>query len=433
MTPEDKEQTTGAVDVAALLREVDQAVEDKKAAGFYDPAEVRRVEELAVSFGQAAEDDDVAEANFRLVRLQGLWDICQSGIAPYRGGMAGRLELGVKQLIHRVTRPYINMILARQMTFNNELIRLLGVLVSNYSDMRYRLSTELDEIRRGSDARLSALERESGKDHAELEAFLARLEQVLARAEELGKLPEGEGGQAGEQRRHQRALGYLAFEDMHRGSPEEIQAALEDYLPYYQGVVSDEHPLVDLGCGRGEFLQLAKERGLAAKGVDLNPEMVALCREQGFDVGEAGATDYLRTLEDASLGGIMMAQLIEHLDQDQLTELVSLASAKLAPGGVLIAETINPQCLSTFASAFYLDLSHIKPIHPEAVRFLWRWAGLGQVEILYRSPVPLRDRLENLPGEGGLQGGELGILNRNMDRLNQLLFSFQDYAVIGRK
>ena len=432
MSPEqaDKSQTP---DVAALLAEVDRAVQEKKAAGFYDPAEVRRVEELAVSFSQAVEDGDAAEANFRLVRLQDLWDTCRSGVITHRGGFAGRLILGLKQLMHRLTRPYIKVVLARQMTFNDELIRLLTVLVSNYSDLRYRLGTELEEIRRGGEARLSALERETGRGHAELEALLARLQETLGRAEETGRIAPGAAEAAGRQRRRERDAGYLAFEDMHRGRPEEIRAAMEDYLPYFQGAVSPDQPLLDLGCGRGEFLKLAGERGLNASGVDLNPEMVAHCRAQGLEVSEAGAAEHLRTLADASLGGIMMAQLIEHLDQDGLTELVSLCSAKLAPGGVLIAETINPQCLSVFASAFYLDLSHIRPIHPEAARFLWRWAGLGEVEILQRSPVPARDRLENLAGGGNLTAGELGTLNRDVDRLNQLLFSFQDYAVIGRK
>ena len=148
----------------------------------------------------------------------------------------------------------------------------------------------------------------------------------------------------------------------------------------------------------------------------------------------------MRGLEDDSLGGVLMAQVIEHLTLDQLMELVSLCVLKLKPGGAFIAETVNPQCLTTFSGAFYLDLTHNKPIHPEAARFLWRWAGLGDVEIMYLSPYPDEHLLEMAPatetpsgpaGRGPQATAEA--LNRNMQRLNQLLFGFQDYAVAGRK
>jgi O-antigen chain-terminating methyltransferase len=187
---------------------------------------------------------------------------------------------------------------------------------------------------------------------------------------------------------------------------------------------------LDIGCGRGEFLEAARDAGLKAIGVDLNPEMVAFCNGRGLEVAENDAVEYLRGLPDASLGGILAAQLIEHLELDQLTEMVSLCSAKLKPGGVFIAETVNPQCLSTFSGAFYLDLTHIKPIHPEAARFLWRWAGLGQVEVVYLSPYPPDHRLENFSES---DDGLAGVVNRNVQRLNALLYSHQDYAVVGRK
>jgi len=160
--------------------------------------------------------------------------------------------------------------------------------------------------------------------------------------------------------------------------------------------------------------------------------MVAFCRELGLDVTEADGLTHLRTLPPAGLGGILLSQVIEHLSLDQLTELVALCAEKLAPGGVLIAETVNPQTLSTFAGAFYVDLTHNKPVHPEAARFLWRWAGLGEIRILYLSPVAPEHQLESLPGGRGAPD-VIGAFNRNVDRLNQLIYGPLDYAVVGRK
>jgi O-antigen chain-terminating methyltransferase len=229
-----------------------------------------------------------------------------------------------------------------------------------------------------------------------------------------------------------RGEAYLAFEDLHRGTREEIKRRQSVYLPHFQISVTARAPLLDLGCGRGEFLDLCREAGLPARGVDVNPAMVAACRERGLDVAEGDGLAHLRTLPDASLGGILLSQVVEHLSLDQLTELVALCAAKLVPGGALIAETVNPQSLITFAGAFYVDLTHTKPVHPEAARFLWRWAGLGEVQILYLSPPAADHQREPLPG--GAAAPELaGAFNRNVARLNQLIYGPQDYAVVGRK
>jgi O-antigen chain-terminating methyltransferase len=422
-----KDDNTGAApDIQALLQEVERAVEEKKAQGIYDPAEVRKVEEAALSFSQAADDGDAAELGFRQARLEELWDATACAVTTHRSGLAGRLIAGAKRLMHRFTRPYLNVVLARQVQFNNELIRLLSVLVINYADLRFRLPTELEEVRRDSEARLSALERETGRGHAHLDAALARLQKIVQEqgqdraAQSVAQLREAERGTA-----------YLAFEDLHRGGRREIAARQEVYLPYFKEGVGEKAPLLDIGCGRGEFLELAKSHGLNARGLDINAEMVAFCRELGLEAEQGDALDYLHGLADESLGGIFLSQIIEHLGPDELTELVNLCAAKLKSGGALIAETLNPQSLSTFAGAFYVDITHVKPIHPEAARFLWRWAGLGEVDIIHRSPVPPQNRLENYKGPGDTDW--LLSYNRNIDRLNQLLYGFLDYAVVGRK
>ena len=136
-----------------------------------------------------------------------------------------------------------------------------------------------------------------------------------------------------------------------------------------------------------------------------------------------------------SLGGIFLSQVIEHLDPEILRDLVRTAFLKLAPGGALLAETINPQCLTTFSGAFYLDLSHHNPIHPEAARFLWESLGFRQVEILYVSPYPQEMRLEEMVrrDDETYEDEIARVLNENIQRLNALLYGYQDYAVVGYK
>jgi len=435
----DDRSTPAPADVAGLLAEVEAAVAAKKAQGLYDPAEVRRVEAAAVTL-QVDPDAETVESLASYLREH--WDAKACDISTHRPGLLGRSVVRVKRLVHRLTRPYLNIALARQTEFNNQQVMLQDILISQITLLRValrdsqRLHVESQErTERAFDtveARLTALERRLFEGNAQTEALLARLQRIVEDQSRAGQLPPGAAQEVAQARAASRGAGYLAFEDLHRGTRAEIKRRQAVYLPHFQPSVNQQAPLLDLGCGRGEFLDLCRETGLPARGVDLNPAMVSYCRELGLDVAEADGLAYLRALPPAGLGGILLSQVIEHLSLDQLTELVALCAEKLVPGGVLIAETVNPQTLFTFAGAFYVDLTHNKPVHPEAARFLWRWAGLGEVQILYLSPMPPEQQLEPLPG--GLGAPDFaGPFNRNVSRLNQLIYGPLDYAVVGRK
>ncbi|MBI5522776.1 MAG: methyltransferase domain-containing protein [Desulfarculus sp.] len=437
-------------DVRALLREVEEAVRQKKAMGLYDPAEIRRVEEAALSFSQAVEDSAAAELGILRAGLNQLWDTKQWGVSTHREGAAARLVLLLKKLIYKLTKFPLSVWLARQVAFNDQLIKALNHLIPQHVDLLRRqahsdrrldaqedLSRALSErLRRQEEAlremtaRLEALERASAQGSTQTELLLAQLQAIVEKQAEAGVVSAGAVAEIKAARSASRGASYLAFEDLHRGSRDEIKAKQAVYLAHFKDAASQEAPVLDLGCGRGEFLEAAKEAGIPARGVDINPEMAALGRQHGLEVAAGDGLEHLRALAPESLGGILMSQVIEHLSLDELTELVGLCASRLKPGGVLIAETVNPQCLSTFAGAFYLDLTHNKPIHPEAARFLWRWAGLTEVEIIYLSPVPPEHRLQPLTS-GGPELSD--VFNRNVERLNNLLYSHLDYAVKGRK
>jgi SAM-dependent methyltransferase len=221
---------------------------------------------------------------------------------------------------------------------------------------------------------------------------------------------------------------YFGFEEKFRGSEEDIKARQRAYLEYFLG----ENDILDIGCGRGEFLELLREAGVKVKGVDLDLDMVLYCREKGLDVVQEDGFAYLDSLPDEALGGVFAAQVIEHLESHQIIELVKLCRRKLRPGGTLILETLNPKCLMIFAESFYMDFSHIKPIHPEAMRFLFESTGFLNVELKFSAPVEPSRRISSLPNPEVL-GTTVERFNRSLEQLNELLYGFQDYAVIGRK
>jgi SAM-dependent methyltransferase len=233
------------------------------------------------------------------------------------------------------------------------------------------------------------------------------------------------------------AYKYVGFENQFRGSQETIRARLESYLPYFDGA-SD---VLDVGCGRGEFLDLLTARGIRARGLDLNHEMVEVCRARGLDVAEGDVAGYLAALPDASLGGLIAVQVVEHLQPGYLLRVLELAFHKLRPGAPIVLETLNPACWTAFFDSFIRDITHVWPLHPETLRYLVLASGFSTARIEYRSPVAPEDRLQPhaSPLRGEAASAEpatadlVDTLNANVEKLNARLFTFLDYAIVARK
>jgi SAM-dependent methyltransferase len=218
---------------------------------------------------------------------------------------------------------------------------------------------------------------------------------------------------------------YVGFEDRFRGSRDEIRGRLEAYLPIFSGA-SD---VLDIGCGRGEFLNLLREHGIGGRGLDLNHEMVEVCRAQGLEAVEGDALAYLQSLPDQSLGGLFAAQVAEHLEPDYLLELLEEAFVKLRPGSAIVLETINVSSWFAFFSSYIRDITHVRPLHPDTLSYLLTAHGFQEVTVRYSAPYPERDKLVRVAGEGLVEDA----INANADKLNALLFTDMDYAAIGRR
>jgi O-antigen chain-terminating methyltransferase len=230
---------------------------------------------------------------------------------------------------------------------------------------------------------------------------------------------------------------YAAFEDRFRGSTDEVRAKLRAYVPLFAGT-SD---VLDVGCGRGEFLELLRQEGVRARGVDQNHEMIADARDRGLDAVAADALAYVSSLPDGSLGGLIAAQVVEHLEPSYLIRLLQSASHKLRPGSPIVLETINPACWLAFFSSYLRDFTHVRPFHPDTLQYLLQASGFERVTIRYAAPVPepVRMTAVDLPAEtvagrdpaSRAIAGVAHAVNANAAILNTLLFSHLDYAAIG--
>jgi SAM-dependent methyltransferase len=172
---------------------------------------------------------------------------------------------------------------------------------------------------------------------------------------------------------------YRAFADVFRGSEDLIRDRQRAYLP----IIGHRQPILDFGCGRGEFLDLLRDAGLHYVGVDGEASMVARCREKGHgEVFHADGLEYLEQVPDAALAVIFAAQVIEHLTEAQLLSLLKLSRRKLGPEGILIAETVNPHSPQAL-KLFWVDFTHQRPIFPEVALQLCRQAGFESAYVFH--------------------------------------------------
>jgi O-antigen chain-terminating methyltransferase len=228
---------------------------------------------------------------------------------------------------------------------------------------------------------------------------------------------------------------YLGFEDRFRGTSGDIRGRLASYVPLFASA-SD---VLDVGCGRGELLDLLREQGITARGIDANQAMVDECRSRGLAVEQADALAYLEGQRDGGLGGLSAIQVVEHFEPAYLLRLLEVAYQKLRPGAPLVLETINPACWMAFFECYIRDLTHARPLHPDTLRYLVQASGFMSVNIEYRQPVTDADRLERVATPAGADvpnafvGTIAATVNAHADKLNARLFSSMDYAVIARR
>lgn len=306
---------------------------------------------------------------------------------PRLGPLIVALKRGVRQALRYLLEPPF----ARQTAFNTEAARALA---------------EASAHAHAQAGRLAALEARVAEQDAAQAAFLDKLEALAA---ERGRSLFGEP----------KPLDYVAFEARFRGSPEAIQAHLAPLAGVFAGESGGGRPVLEIGCGRGEFLETLRERGCRVQGVDLSPEMVEESRKRGLPVAVGEALETLAGTEAGSLGGIAMIQVIEHMSPAAWRRFLELAHRALGPGGALLVETINPGSFYGLAQAFYKDLTHVWPVHPETLEFVCKSLGF-ETEILWRSTHPA-------VAEAGGRGDRL------LTQLAETVFGHLDYALVARK
>jgi O-antigen chain-terminating methyltransferase len=360
-------------------------------AGISSPEEIdvaALFDRLREELRRGAVHEDSRGAEFASTRAlaERFWPVTAE--RPAGGGPKG----AVKRFLRKLMRWYVEPLAADQRVFNDSVLKLVDAL-SERADASAAAREQAERLVSELEERLARLERRAPAVRG------TSLPVTVAAQPAAASVPD-----------------YFAFESRMRGSVESIRDRQRPYVD----VLRDAAPVLDVGCGRGELLGLLREAGVEARGIDADSDMVAYARGDGLDVEQADLVEYLQAAADASLGGIFMGQVVEHLPAPTLVQAFQLAAAKLRPGGVLIAETINP--LSPIALRnYFADLTHAQPLVPETLELLARQSGFAETEIRYL----------NEPAER-LTEPDDPVIAANVRRLNDLLFAPLDYALVAR-
>ena len=391
------------------------------------------------------------------------WPVMPKGISP-------KLVAYAQKIARRLLRWYINPLVDQQNAYNAAVAELLPRFEARGDEHAQHLRDLEDRVQRLEalselPQRLQRLETELGQLRPALEAQGTQLSQAFAeQVSRLQEALEAERSQLAREREVTR-LRLQRLENWRRKarptdsvpamritsmplptfdyfllglryrSEEQMRDRVSDYDDVFvdlqrtqQQGASPRKPVLDIGCGRGEFVAHLRELGLEAYGTEVDEDAIQIARDKGLDVRHAEAFGHLESLSDNSLAAIVLIQVIEHFEVDDLLRLFELAVEKLLPGGIIVAETINPLCLAAFTNAYLLDPSHRTPLPPLMTRFLMEQVGFWQMETRYLRPVPESVQLQMLPlsDEHWVRP-----LNRNIEKLNHFLYGPQDYAVIA--
>jgi O-antigen chain-terminating methyltransferase len=222
---------------------------------------------------------------------------------------------------------------------------------------------------------------------------------------------------------------YEDLEDTFRGTREHVRALVSEYLDDL-AKVPGKGPVIDIGCGRGEWIEVLRDAEIDAYGIDLNQVVVDRCAARGLDVRHGDALAHLRSIPEGSVRAITSFHLVEHLSLDTLVGLIEAALLALQPGGIFIMETPNPSNLQVGASSFYLDPTHLKPLHPQFLQFLAVQRGFADAEVRFLHPeAGPRLRPEDLADHAA----DPARAQRLVDQINWALSGPLDYAVVAHK
>lgn len=368
---------------------------------------------------------DMAEMEVNLHKVNSKWQLSYyREIENYGRGME-RIVVFAKRLVRKLIRFVVEPIVRDAQEFHAAVTRTLNAFRNNDIAFDHHIraveaeNRQQEERIRSLTSSVQTAAQNTDRLSAQLEEQRSEVELLRETVSELREELEAKKQEA------YLSLDYFDFENHFRGSRAQVKEMQKMYIHHY----ADCRNVLDLGSGRGEFLELLAENHIPASGVDLYAPFVDYCRTRGFNVAHEDAVRYLLKQPDAAFDGIFASQLAEHLSAQDLLLLCRESYRVLEEGKTLIIETPNPTCMATYMNSFYMDPTHVKPVHPKTLEYLLKSVGFRKVDVVYtqQSRVGYRLPLLSAPAEN------LAEFNDGVNFVSDIIFGSQDYAMIAVK
>ena len=416
------------IDVDEIMAKIKAEVENRKEGGWKgnsgdDPFADEMLSSfdwhhLKVNIGVAEENAVIGQKNFSMLRFN-------------------KLIRGVAKFASRVVLYLTRIITFPQTNFNLAILNVLHIIRDGVTNLERRLIHHENIVAQLTEQILKQkllLDQQTEKmdSQEKINSYLkTNIAMYENRFSSLAKQPHqsvpessasGQLKPSTDETTHLFDPLYLFFEDHFRGTREDIKTRLKVYLPLIQesGAGPEDRPILDVGCGRGEWLELVSENQRTIIGVDLNRTLVQQCMERGMNVVEKDAVAYLQSLPENSMGAITAFHLIEHLPLNTLLNFFNETLRVLCKGGVAIFETPNPENVLVGSCNFYFDPTHRNPLPPQMMQFFLESRGFYRVNIQKLHSYPEKEKIPD-------DGSEI------VKRFNRRFYGPQDYAVIGYK
>ncbi len=354
-------------------------------------------------------------------------------IVHHRAGVATTeiLESDINSLDSHATFSRARMPVASSIPGGSVLHRAINkALARQSSGILQQVQEFADATRRAIRSLGDAVVDPSTHTHGDL---LGQIEAIVERLDSYERSPSSDKVALGDLRRRVEELEkaqqarsfkpWFKYEDFESEVGRSREALVDGYRATAE-LMGKSSPVLDIGCGRGEFLELMTEMGIECWGVELDGEQAEEARQRGYNVVAGDGLEVLANAPDGSLGGISLIQVAEHLSAQQLMDLARISYDKMRPGGRMIIETPNPLSLYVHAYAFFLDPTHDHLVHPIYMRFLFEQAGFSEVRVEWTDEPPTEDQLQPVDDDPN------SVANQNVERVNKLLFAKQNYMLI---
>ena len=452
------------INVEEIMEKIRENIRRRKEAGVYPPDP------------DPAASQDPAGANTEIARdlayLSGNWDIQNRSyfISSHRP-VAGKFLVRGRELVHGEVRRYVDPVIWKQAEFNRATGRVLeglrqqvreetrrqiqatiGELCSRIKERHQKQDSEISEVEEQLRAEVTELVEHVKAEIAEevrnqVQAALLAMETDIENRAWLAKVLEGRfheniGRELPSDDRSSvvNGINYFVFsEEIGKswlklgGTSCESPNVFDDVLPLFSNCKN----VIDIGCGRGALLQSLKNNNIGCYGVDLDETSILYCQKFGLNVQLADAVEHLRSLEENSLDGVFIGQVLEHMPADTIYDLIRLSYDKMQYGSYIVIVVPNVLSVLVSANLFYLDPTHSTHIHPEVIKFILNSCGFREIQEKFYQPVSASIKLSHVEtsnsAENGMLNEVLKTLNSNTDKLNNMLFGYRDYCVFAKK